>query len=175
MWSTSYNYYLYKIEGIFTDGGRYWLTRDGYTGAGFTIKLSTCKLIIVGVHVKNIAHRTTPSHNPSRATKSFRVSFWRDVGRRWKQLLEEDFENPLTVGAPEPTIQSFYFKEAVEVQYLRFYLDSFWGRYGGGLDYFSVITVSGNLSLISILVFAKNYLREVVKNQNDFFTVRLTA
>ena len=62
----------------------------------------------------------------------------------WEQLLEEEFEDPSPVGAPPPTLQTFYFKEAVEVQYLRFDLDSYWGDVSGGLDYFSVITVSGN-------------------------------
>ena len=78
------------------------------------------------------------------ATRSFRVSFLRD-GDLWEQLLQKEFENPFKDGAPAPTLQTFYFKEAVEVQFLRFDLDSYWGTSGGGLDYFSVITVSGNL------------------------------
>jgi len=57
-------------------------------------------------------------------------------------LLEEEFENPLSAGAPAPSLQTFYFREAVEVQFLRFDLDSYWGDIGGGLDYFDVLTVS---------------------------------
>ena len=161
VWSTSINYFLYKIGGIFTEGERYWLAKDRYTGHGFTLKLSTCKVSIAGVHVKNIAHRTSPSHNPSRATRSFRISgVLRDSGP-WEQLLEEEFGSwSLAEGAPAPTLQTFYFKEAVEVQFLRFDLVSYWGTVGGGLDYFSVITVSGNLC--SILVYMHSVLNRLV-------------
>ena len=106
---------------------------------------------IVGVRVKNIAHHNGISL--TRATRSFRVSgVLRDSGpwNPWEQLLEEEFENPLTDGAPAPTLQTFYFREAVEVQFLKFDLDSYWGDESGGLDYFAVITVSGNLCLILI-------------------------
>ena len=128
MWSISYSNALgttltkYKVEGIFTEGGRYWLSKDRYTGHGFTIKLSACKMSVVGVRVKNIAHHN--GNSLTRATRSFRISgILRDSGL-WEQLLEEEFENPLTDGAPAPTLQTLYFKEAVEVQFLRFDLDS---------------------------------------------------
>ena len=134
----------YKVEGIFTDGGSYWLTKDQYTGHGFTIKLSTCKMSVVGIRVKNIAHVPKANLRPTRATRSFRVSgVLRDSGS-WEQLLEEEFDNPLPAGAPAPSLQTFYFREAVQVQFLRFDLDSYWGDVGGGLDYFAAITVSGN-------------------------------
>ena len=103
---------------------------------------------IVGVHLKNIKHRTTQAHLPSRATRSFRISGVLRESGPWEQLLEAEFENPLPEGAPAPTVQTLYFKEAVEVQYLRFDLDTYWGNWGGGLDYFSVITVSGNLFVL---------------------------
>ena len=145
IWSTSYNWWPYVIGGIFTEGDRYWLTKDQYTGHGFTIKLGTCKMSIVGIHVKNVAHHNT------RSARSFHISgVLKESGPMgpWEQLLEEEFENPFTEGAPAPTPQTFYFKEAVEVQYLRFDLDTYWGNWGGGLDYFSVITVSGNLFVL---------------------------
>ena len=151
VWSTSYVYKgspvpKYIVEEIFTAGGNYWLANNQYTGHGFTIKLSTCKMSIVGVRVKNIAH--VNRGQTTRATRGFRVSgvLW-DSGP-WEPLLEEEFQDPMPEGAPAPTIQTFYFKEAVEVQFLRFDLDSYWGSTGGGLDYFSVITVSGNLFVI---------------------------
>merc|ERR550517_520627 len=100
-------------------------------------------MTVVGVRVKNIAHIDGISR--TRATRSFRVSgVLRDSGpwNPWEQLLEEEFDNPLTDGAPPPSLQTFYFREAVEVQFLRFDLDSYWGDIGGGLDYFDVITVS---------------------------------
>ena len=100
---------------------------------------------IVGVHVKNIKHRTSPSDLPSRATRSFIISGVLRESDPREPLLEEEFENPFLEGAPAPTLQTLYFKEVVEVQFLRFDLDTFWGPYGGGLDYFNVITVSGSL------------------------------
>ena len=123
------------------------MTKDRYTGHGFTIKLSACKMSVVGVRVKNIAHVPSGYSRPRRATRSFRVSVvLKDSGPwdPWEQLLEEEFDNPLTDGAPAPSLQTFYFGEAVEVQFLRFDLDLYWGYEGGGLDYFDVITVSGN-------------------------------
>ena len=99
---------------------------------------------VVGVRVKNCAHRYQGS--VTRATRSFRISGV-DSGP-WEQLLEKEFQDPND--APAPTVQTFYFKEAFEVQFLRFDLDSYWGDFGGGLDYFSVITVSGNLCSITL-------------------------
>ena len=150
VWSTSYinrqGYTRpeYKVEGIFTDGAKYWLAKDHYTGHGFTIKLSACKMNVVGIRVKNIAHDNGLSL--TRATRSFRVSGVLKDSGPWEQLLDEEFDNPLPDGAPAPTLQTFYFREAVEVQFLRFDLDSYW-NISGGLDYFAVITVSGNLCL----------------------------
>ena len=146
IWST--NIPNWSIYGIFSEGDIYWLTKNKYTGHGFTIKLGACKVSIVGVHVKNIKHRTSQAHLPSRATRSFRISGVLRESGPWEQLLEEEFQDPMPEGAPAPTIQTFHFKEAVEVQFLRFDLDSYWGTTGGGLDYFSVITVSGNLFLL---------------------------
>ena len=119
---------------------------------------------IVGVHVKNIKHRK------ARATRSFHISgVLRDSGPigPWEPLLEEEFENPLTDGAPAPTIQTLYFKEAVEVQFLRFDLDSYWGDLGGGLDYFSVITVSGNLfsNWFQVILLSYSYLHPSFSNR----------
>ena len=148
MWSTSYvtaagvTGLQYVTKGIFTDGGNYWLTKDEYTGHGFTIKLSDCKTSIVGIRIKNVAHPY--SSQAKRATRGFSVyGALKDSGP-WGKLLEGEFDSPLLDGAPEPSLQTFYFKEAVEMQFLRFDLDSYWGDKGGGLDYFAVITVSGN-------------------------------
>ena len=136
------------MQGIFEIGGNKWLTKDKYKGHGFTIKLSTCKTSVVGIHVTNVAH---PYRSPAEwATKGFTVfGVLKDSGP-WEKLLEGEFEDPLLDGAPEPSLQTFYFKEAVELQFLRFDLDSYWGDKGGGLDYFAVITVSGNLCLVLI-------------------------
>ena len=70
----------------------------------------------------------------------------------WEQMLEKELENPLTVGAPAPTLQTFFFRKAVEAQFVRFDLESYWGNLGGGLSYFAVITVSGNLRLLFVYI-----------------------
>ena len=57
-------------------------------------------------------------------------------------LLAGELEKPEKAPAPPPTMQNFYFEESVEVQFLRFDLDSFWGA-SGGLNFFHAITVSG--------------------------------
>ena len=150
IWSTSYRktngnvVSKYRIEGIFTVGGKYWLTNNRYTGHGFTIKLNDCRITVAGVRIKNVAHVPTSSIRPTRSTKGFRVSGVLKDSGPWEELLEEEFEDALSAEAPTPTVQTFYFKEAVEVQFLRFDLDSYWGDVGGGLDYFGVITVSGD-------------------------------
>ena len=102
---------------------------------------------VVGVRVKNAAHAPEGHSQPIRATRSFRVLVLREIGP-WEQMLEKELENPLPAGAPAPTLQTILFREAVDVQFLRFDLVSYWGNLGGGLDYFAVITVSGNFCLL---------------------------
>ena len=78
----------------------------------------------------------------------FRVSGIEKDSERWHwvELLQAEFEDPLSDGAPPPQLETFYFNEVVQLQILKFHLDSFWGTLGGGLDYFEVITVSGELN-----------------------------
>ena len=139
IFSKSYNDPQYKIEGIFTDGGKYWLTPDRYIGRGFTIQISNCSVSIAGVRIRNA------NHGLRRATKVFRISGSLNKTDVEEPLLEEEIENPLTTRAPAPTIENFYFKKAAKVKYLSFELVHHWGSIGGGLDFFAVITESGNI------------------------------
>ena len=66
----------------------------------------------------------------------------------WEKLLEKEIESPLTPGAPTPTIETFYFNETMEMKYLRFDFDNYWGGLGGGLDFFAVITESGYILVL---------------------------
>ena len=132
----------YPIQRIFTDDGKYWLAPTNYKGHGFTIKFANSKLDVTGVLIKNAKFKTGSSQ---RATKSFTVSGSLEANGPWELLLEEEFDNPLTEGAPPPRVQTFYFKEAAKVKFLRFNLKSYWGDYGGGLDYFVINTKPGNL------------------------------
>ena len=129
------------MEQTFIDNGDNWLASTGYTGHGFTIKLGDCKLNLAGIRIKN----TVNGEYRNRATRMFRVFGLQKGNSRWNwvQLLQAEFEDPLSDGAPPPELETFYFNEVVHLQLLKFYLDSFWGTLGGGLEYFEVITVSG--------------------------------
>ena len=94
--------------------------------------------------IKNAKFKSDRARD-QRATKSFSVSGSLEANGPWELLLEEEFDNPLTKGAPPPRVQTFYFKEAATVKFLRFDLKSYWGDYGGGLDYFVINTKPGNL------------------------------
>ena len=137
--SSSYPHPIFDIAGIFTDGGKYWLTPDRYIGRGFTIQISNCSVSIAGVRIRNVNHAL------KRATRAFRISGSLNRTGTWEKLLEKEIESPLTPGAPAPTIETFYFIKTMDLKYLRFYLDNYWGGLGGGLDFFAVITKTGNL------------------------------
>ena len=100
----------YGIMGIFTDGGKYWLTPNRYIGRGFTIQISNCSVSIAGVRIRNV------NHGLRRATKVFRISGSLNKTDVEEQLLEEEIENPLTTRAPAPTIETFYFNKAKKVK-----------------------------------------------------------
>ena len=113
-----------------------WAAPDGYIGHGFTLKLSNCKLNIAGIRIKNSCCE--------RATRAFRISGILEDGGPWVELLEGELADTLTP-APAPTLQTLHFKEAVQTQFLKFDVGSFWGA-AGGLNFFKVITVTGNIS-----------------------------
>ena len=114
------------------------MTTTGYTGHAFTIRVSECKINLAGIRIKN----TVNGEYKNRATRKFHVSGF-SSRQPWK--LEVEFKNPLLEQAPPPELETFYFSNPVEVQILKFHLDSFWGNLGGGLDFFEVVTVSGNI------------------------------
>ena len=140
VWSESLSA-THSVEQTFIDNGDNWLATTGYTGHGFTIKLGDCKIYLAGIRIKN----TVNGEVRNRATRMFRVFGPQKGDSRWNwvQLLQEEFEDPLSDGAPPPQLETFYFNEVVQLQLLKFDLDSFWGTLGGGLDYFEVITASG--------------------------------
>ena len=98
------------------------------------------------------------SGSSQRATKSFSVSGSLEANGPWELLLEEEFDNPLSKGAPPPIVQTFYFKKAATVKFLRFDLKSYWGDFGGGLDYFVINTKPGSLCCNN----SKKYLRMAI-------------
>ena len=120
---------------MFTTDGP-WTAPNNYKGHAFTLKLSECKLNLAGVRIKNSCC--------ARATRAFRILGILEKSGPWVQLLEGEFDEVKKPPAPPPTLQTFYFEEAVELQFLRFDLVSFWGQHGGGIGTFEVITVSGD-------------------------------
>ena len=54
----------------------------------------------------------------------------------WKTLLEDRLDNTAS-------LQNFTFNQLVEVQFLKFDLVSYWGSWGGGLQYFAAIPAKG--------------------------------
>ena len=88
------------------------------------------------------------NHGLVRATRAFRISGRLNQTGTWEKMLEKEIESPLKPRAPAPTIEIFYFNETMEVKYLRFDLDNYWGGLGGGLDFFAVIMESGNLFVL---------------------------
>ena len=129
------------MRGIFEEGGKYWLAPSGHTGHSFTIKISHEKLTITRVLIKNSRFKSATS---LRATRAFQVYGSLEENGQWTQLLRGEFNNPFPDGAPAPTVDVFNLKEAAEVKFLRFDIDSFWGV-GGGLDYFAATVKPGLL------------------------------
>ena len=111
----------------------YWLADLMETaGQGFTLKLDNCARMIDGCRIKNKGKGTDDAW----ATKGFRVSGSKNQDGPWETLVEDELLD--TRGKPAELL-NFTFKEPVEIQFLKFDLISYWGNFGGGLQYFSAI------------------------------------
>ena len=143
VWSNSLSA-THSVEKTFIDNGDNWLATTNYTGHGFTINLGDCRINLAGIRIKN----TINGEYRNRATRMFRVFGLQKGDSKWEQLLQEEFEDPFTDGNPSPELETFYFNEVVQIQQIKFQLDSFWGTLGGGLEYFEVITVTGEVTLL---------------------------
>ena len=62
----------------------------------------------------------------------------------WQTLLEEELVDTRGKAA---SLLNFTFDEAVEVLYLKFALVSYWGNFGGGLQYFTAIPATSKQHL----------------------------
>ena len=118
----------------------FWLAEPGETtGQGFTVKVDSCPRMIVGVQIKNKGKQSNYCNNhghcpDDRATRGFKVSGAKNETGPFELLLEEELVD--TTGNKAASLLDFTFDKAVEVQYLRFDLVSYWGA-GGGLQYFA--------------------------------------
>ena len=144
VWSKKYSS-SYKVANLLKNDNKDWFSPNEYIGHGFTLKLDSCRVNIAGIRLKN-----TCTTHCNRATRAFRIQGILRDGGPWVHLLAGELEKPEKAPAPAPTVQKLYFNETVEVQFLRFDLDSFWGV-SGGLNFFQVIPVQGNLIVTEYL------------------------
>ena len=118
------------------DNGKtnYWLAEEGETTKqGFTLKVDSCGARwISGIQLKNKGKGSQPGW----ATRGFKVSGANNSNGPWQTLLEEELVDTRGKAA---SLLNFTFDEAVEVLYLKFALVSYWGNFGGGLQYFAPI------------------------------------
>ena len=59
-----------------------------------------------------------------------------DKSSPWETLLEAELEDTRSKPA---SLLNFTFEKPVEIQFLKFDLISYWGKWGGGLQYFAAI------------------------------------
>ena len=59
-----------------------------------------------------------------------------DQSGPWQTLLEDQLDDTRDIAA---SLLDFAFEEAVEIQFVKFELISYWGPFGGGLQYFAAI------------------------------------
>ena len=81
-----------------------------------------------------------------RATKEYNVSGSLRKDGPWKLLVQDQLND--TRGKPA-TLVNFTFEEPAEIQFLRFDLVSYWGDFGGGLQYFAAIPATTETSSYS--------------------------
>ena len=102
------------------------------TGEGFTIKVDNCKRLISGCEIKN-------KENGYWATKEFRVSGSLNENGPWRTLIEDELAD--TRYKSDVDLVDFTFDHPVEIQFLKFEVVSYWGEYGGALQYFAALRV----------------------------------
>ena len=108
------------------------------------MRLDYCKRIIVGIQIKN-----TGKGGGDRLTDEFRVSGSVNETGPWKTLVEAHLVDTRGVNA---SLVNFTFVEPVEIKYIKFELVSYWGVYGGGLQYFAAIPATSKcLPLASMI------------------------
>ena len=111
----------------------FWLAEERKTtGQGFTMKVDSCARMIAGFQIKNLGKGI----NSHYSTKDFKVSGSKNEGRTWENLLEDQLVDTRSKAA---SLLNFTFEKPVEIKYLRFQLISYWGNFGGGLQYFAAI------------------------------------
>ena len=114
----------------------FWLAESRKTtGQGFTIKVDTCERNIAGFQIKNKGQGASAGI----ATKDFRVSGSRTENGPWETLWEDQMIDTKDTSGIPPILLNFTFKDPVTIKYIKFDMISYWGPYGGGLQFFAAI------------------------------------
>ena len=105
--------------------------------------------MIVGCQIKNKGKGDRDAFADDRPTDEFRVSGSVNETGPWKTLVEAHLADTRGVNAP---LVNFTFVEPVEIQYIKFELVSYWGDYGGGLQYFAAIPATSKCLPLASLI-----------------------
>ena len=111
----------------------FWLAGFQNTSSqGFTLKVDICARLIAGCQIKNKGKGRFSGYG----TKEFIILGSKNKDGPWEALLEGQLNDTRGQAAP---LLNFNFEEPVEIKFLKFELVSYWGWYGGGLQYFAPI------------------------------------
>ena len=110
---------------------KFWLAKTE-PDEGFTVKVDNCARIVAGCQIKNMGMGAINN----RATKDFLVRGSIHENGTWQTLVQDQFADTSEKIAP---LLNITFEKPVEIQYLKFELISYWGSFGGGLQYFAAI------------------------------------
>ena len=110
----------------------FWVAEQGKTsGQGFTLRLDACARLIAGGQIKNTGKEV------NFATKDFKISGSMNENGPWETLVQDLLVDNRRGEAA--SLLNFTFEKPVEIQFLKFDLISYWGTYGGGLQFFAAI------------------------------------
>ena len=127
----------------------FWVAESGKTtGQGFTLRVDNCKRLIGGVQIKNMGN-----WEGRQATKDFRVLGSMNENGPWGPLVVDQL---VDTREKVTSVLSFTFAFAVEIQFLKFELISYWGDWGGGLQYFAAIPATSKESINTIISFDRS-------------------
>ena len=140
----------------------FWVAERGKTtGQGFTLRVDTCKRLIAGCQIKNMGNWPD-----GQATKDFRVLGSMNENGPWDPLVVDqlaDTRDKVT------SVLSFTFAKPVEIQFLKFELISYWGDWGGGLQYFAAIPATSKESINIIISSDRSSCSYSGDPQGNFF------
>ena len=117
------------------------------------MKLDDCARMIAGCQIKNKGKGL----DNNRATKGFKVSGSKKENGPWETLAEGELVD--TRFNKPAALLNITFEEPVEIQFLKFELVSYWGLYGGGLQYFAGIPLKATSTTTNVIV-TSNYRKK---------------